>query len=145
MPTPRAEIIGNAVRDAKTGTSRDGKPYLFVTVACNDSHKADNGDWVTDRSIFINVQYFDADTRVRVPGKGDRVRAFGRIYETTDTGKDGQEYRNVKLDAKYLESWEKRQSNDAWGGGQQAQGGGAPAGSWGAVGSAPQSDEQPPF
>ncbi|PKF67657.1 hypothetical protein CXB45_11150 [Corynebacterium mastitidis] len=144
MPTPRAEIRGNAVRDAKTGTDKNGKPYLMVTVGCNDSKKAGENEWDTLRSIFISVRLFGADPTMHVPQKGDTVNAFGRLYEEQSTGKDGKEYKNIVMDAEYVRAWP-RKANQGWGGGQQAQGGGAPAGSWGAVGSAPQSDEQPPF
>lgn len=129
MPTPRAELIGPCVKEPRMGTDKHGKPYIFVRIACSDSHKDQNDQWVTDREMFINVQWFGADTTMRVPQVGDPVRAFGRIYETVDE-KDGKEYRSIVCDAEYVRSWEKKQSQQGWGNQQQAQ---QSQGSWGGI------------
>lgn len=129
MPTPRAELIGRCVKEPRMGTDKHGKPYIFVRIACSDSHKDENGQWVTLREVFINVQWFGADTTMRVPQVGDPVRAFGRIYETVDE-KDGKEYRNIVCDAEYVRSWEKKQSQQGWGNQQQGQ---QSQGSWGGI------------
>lgn len=126
MPVPKAELVGNALQDAKTGFDKNGKPYCLVKIACSDSHKDEqNNQWVTDRELFVNVRWFGADQNMRVPQKGDRVIAFGKLSQSTDTGRDGQEYVNFNCDADFIKSFEKRQQNqNGFGGqGQQARGG----------------------
>lgn len=159
MPAPKAELVGNALQDAKTGFDKNGKPYCLVKIACGDSHKDDSGQWVTDRELFVNVRWFGANPDMRVPSKGDRVIAFGKLSQSTDTGRDGQEYVNFNCDADFIKSFEKRQQNqNGFGGqGQQARGGfggqqsqqqsndpwnSAPAGNGGFGGA---DDSEPPF
>ena len=45
MALPEIIINGNATRDAVAGTSKDGRRYLFVTVAQNKSRKREDGTW----------------------------------------------------------------------------------------------------
>ena len=126
MPVPKAELVGNALQDAKTGFDKNGKPYCLVKIACSDSHKDEqNNQWVTDRELFVNVRWFGADQNMRVPQKGDRVIAFGKLSQSTDTGQDGTVYTNFNCDADFIKSFEKRQQNqNGFGGqGQQARGG----------------------
>ena len=126
MPVPKAELVGNALQDAKTGFDKNGKPYCLVKIACSDSHKDEqNNQWVTDRELFVNVRWFGADQNMRVPQKGDRVIAFGKLSQSTDAGRDGQEYVNFNCDADFIKSFEKRQQNqNGFGGqGQQSRGG----------------------
>lgn len=123
MPLPKMEIVGNALADAKTGTDKNGKPFLLVRVAASKSHKDDQGNWVTDGELFVNVSWFNARTDGHVPAKGDRVISFGEVSESRDTGKDGTEYRNFNLRAESFRSFEKRQQSGGWSGGGAQQGG----------------------
>jgi single-stranded DNA-binding protein len=140
MPLPKSEIVGNALADAKTGTDKNGRPYLLVRVACSKSHKDDQGNWVTDGELFVNVSWFNARTDGHVPMKGDRVIAFGELSESKDTGKDGTEYRNFNLRADVLRSFEKRQQSGGWNQGGQQQGYGQQQ-----SGGFPGADEPAPF
>lgn len=120
MPVPKAELVGNALQDAKTGFDKNGKPYCLVKIACSDSHKDEqNNQWVTDRELFVNVRWFGADQNMRVPQKGDRVIAFGKFHQTTDSGQDGTVYTNFNCDADFIKSFEKRQPQQGGFGGQQ--------------------------
>lgn len=114
MPTPRVELIGRCVKQPKLGTDKNGKPYMFVRIACSDSRKDEQGNWATDREMFVNVQLFGADTGMRIPDVGDTVRTFGRIYVQEDTH-DGKIYHNVLCDAEFVKSWPKKQQQDGWG------------------------------
>lgn len=152
MPVPKAELVGNALQDAKTGFDKNGKPYCLVKIACSDSHKDEqNNQWVTDRELFVNVRWFGADQNMRVPQKGDRVIAFGKLSQSTDTGQDGTVYTNFNCDADFIKSFEKRQPQQ----GQQSRGGfggqqapdndpwnSAPPANGGGFGGA---DDEPPF
>lgn len=137
MPTPRTEITGNAVRDAYTGTDKNGKPFLMVTVGCNDSKKIGENDYETLRSLFVSVRLFGADTTMHVPSKGDRVNAYGRLYEEHTEGKNGEKYKNNVMDAEYVRAWPKR-SAPGWG--DQAQDRQPSQGGFGGP-----VDEEPPF
>lgn len=147
MPLPKSEIVGNALADARTGTDKNGKPYLMVRVACSKSKQDQQGNWETLGELFVNVSWFDARTDGHVPAKGDRVIAFGEMSESKDTGKDGTEYRNFNLRADTLRSFEKRQQSGGWNQPQQSQGGwnqgGQPQGQQG--GGFPDADATPPF
>lgn len=126
MPLPESKIVGNALADARTGNDKNGRPYMLVRVACSKSHKDDQGNWVTDAELFLNVSWFNARTDGHVPAKGDRVLAFGELSESRDTGKDGTEYRNFNLRAESLRAFPKRQQSGGWSQGGQQQGGGDP-------------------
>lgn len=140
MPTPRAELVGRCVKEPRMGKDKNGKPYIFVRIACSDSHKDQNDQWVTDRELFVNVQWFGADTTMRIPQVGDPVRTFGRMYETVDE-KDGKEYRNIVCDAEFIRSWEKKQSQQGWGDQPQGQ----QQGGWGGMVEQAQQNQQQGF
>ena len=80
MALPEIIINGNATRDAVAGTSKDGRRYLFVTVAQNKSRKLEDGTWEDVRSIFFDVAYWDVPADITIPKKGDRVKAAGQLY-----------------------------------------------------------------
>ena len=148
MPVPKAEIVGRCLREPVKGTDRNGNPYIFIRVGASDWHKDDQGNPVTDRELFVNIEKFRADMNMRVPEVGDNVRAFGRLYERKDTGDDGTEYRNVVLQADFVESWPKRnQAQQGWGDvPQQPQQGQPQQGQLGAWGNAPADiPGEPPF
>lgn len=122
MPVPKAELVGNALQDAKTGVDKNGKPYCLVKIACSDSHKDEqNNQWITDRELFVNVRWFGANPSMRIPQKGDRVITFGKLSQSTDTGQDGTVYTNFNCDAEFIKSFEKRPPQGGFGG-QQGQG-----------------------
>lgn len=156
MPTPRAELIGRCVKEPKTGTDRNGKPYIFLRMACSDSHKDENDQWVTDRQMFVNVQLFNADTSMRIPAVGDGVRTYGRLYVTEDVA-DNVTYTNVNCDAEFIRSWPKKEQQSGWGnasaqpqdstwGNSENQQATAPSDPWGGAPAAPPADgDEPPF
>lgn len=159
MPVPKTEIIGNAVDNAKVGYDKNGKAYCFVRVACSDSRKLQDNSWETIREIFINVQAFGVDDQMHIPLKGDRVMAYGKIYNTEDQGNDGTVYHNTNLQADFIRAFPKQQqSQGGFGGQQQSQGqqGNAQYGNrqqqgassndpWNSAPPASMPDDEPPF
>lgn len=112
MPTPQAFIDGRAVSAARTGRGKDGTPYCFVRVACSDSRKGEDGTWYNTRSLFVDVQWWGADTGMHIPAQGDRVRAGGKLYEETEEN-EGKTYHKVKMVADFVRAWPKREYQES--------------------------------
>lgn len=111
MALPEIIINGNATRDAVAGTSKDGRRYLFVTVAQNKSRKLEDGTWETLRSIFFDVAYWDVPADITIPKKGDRVKAAGQLYTEMEEY-EGQQRMKVRLDAYGMRVF--RNENSGW-------------------------------
>lgn len=155
MPTPRTELIGRCVKEPKTGTDKKGRPYIFLRMACSDSRKDENDQWVTERQMFVNVQLFNADTSMRIPNVGDGVRTYGRLYVTEDVD-DNVTYMNVNCDAEFIKSWPKKEQNTGWGnttaqpqdstwGNNQNTQATAPRDPWNDAPAAGSGEDEPPF
>lgn len=119
MALPEIIINGNATRDAVAGTSKDGRRYLFVTVAQNKSRKLEDGTWETLRSIFFDVAYWDVPADITIPKKGDRVKAAGQLYTEMEEY-EGQQRMKVRVDAYGMRVF--RNENSGWPNQQQGQG-----------------------
>lgn len=119
MALPEIIINGNATRDAVAGTSKDGRRYLFVTVAQNKSRKLEDGTWEDVRSIFFDVAYWDVPADITIPKKGDRVKAAGQLYTEMEEY-EGQERMKVRVDAYGMRVF--RNENSGWPNQQQGQG-----------------------
>lgn len=119
MALPEIIINGNATRDAVAGTSKDGRRYLFVTVAQNKSRKREDGTWEDVRSIFFDVAYWDVPADITIPKKGDRVKAAGQLYTEMEEY-EGQQRMKVRVDAYGMRVF--RNENSGWPDQQQGQG-----------------------
>lgn len=119
MALPEIIINGNATRDAVAGTSKDGRRYLFVTVAQNKSRKLEDGTWEDVRSIFFDVAYWDVPADITIPKKGDRVKAAGQLYTEMEEY-EGQQRMKVRVDAYGMRVF--RNENSGWPNQQQDQG-----------------------
>lgn len=119
MALPEIIINGNATRDAAAGTSKDGRRYLFVTVAQNKSRKLEDGTWEDVRSIFFDVAYWDVPQDITIPQKGDRVKAAGQLYTEMEEY-EGQQRMKVRVDAYGMRVF--RNENSGWPNQQQGQG-----------------------
>ena len=119
MALPEIIINGNATRDAVAGTSKDGRRYLFVTVAQNKSRKREDGTWEDVRSIFFDVAYWDVPADITIPKKGDRVKVAGQLYTEMEEY-EGQQRMKVRVDAYGMRVF--RNENSGWPNQQQGQG-----------------------
>lgn len=120
MALPDIIVFGNAVRDAAAGTDKNGRRYVFVTVAQNRSRPLEDGSYEDTHSIFFDVAYWGVPEDIEIPKKGDRVKAAGQVYMEVDEYQ-GQEYHRVKVDAFGMKVFRKK--SDQWPGQQgQAQG-----------------------
>lgn len=108
MAVPKAEINGNICTDPKEGTDSKGQRYLFVRVATSDSRKDEQTQqWETLRELFVNVQAFRVSADVPSPAKGDKVVAYGKLFEEKYTTNQGEQRTNVVLNADYIKVFPK--------------------------------------
>lgn len=81
----------NLVADPETRTSQSGKQFLALRVACNTSHKDQNGNWQTDDTYYYGVTLWNMDqiSFYQHLQKGDAVSVRGSYRETHGQDRDG--------------------------------------------------------
>ena len=84
-----AALFGTLGRDAEAKTSKTGKPYLRLNVACESG----------DATQWISVMAFDPKAIENAAGyvKGSRVYVEGKLSQTEWTGSDGEQRHGLSI------------------------------------------------
>ena len=139
------QFTGHVGADAEIRYTRDGMPVLNVRVCDSKSRKDAQGNWETLAETWFNVSLFGPEAEALAPTirKGARVKVAGEFYTREYEGRNGP---GVSQDVnatgiKVLPSrktdgqgqgggWDSKPaapSGDAWTGGDNTGGWGAPA------------------
>lgn len=90
-------ISGNLTRDAELKVTPSGTQVLHFTVACNESHKKQDGTYEDVANFFDCVTFGNrAEALARYLYKGIRVTVQGRL-KWSSWEKDGQRHSKVEI------------------------------------------------
>lgn len=112
MSVPKMEVYGNIVSDPTEGTDSNGNRYIMARVGMSDSRQDKNTQqWETLRELFISVQAFRVPMDVPSPAKGDKVSAYGKVFQDNYTDNNGNERTSFNLLADYIRVYKKDGGN----------------------------------
>jgi len=96
-------ISGNLTRDAELKYTSSGMAILKASIACNDSHKKDDGTWENIPSFF-DITAFNklAEKKNMSMVKGARVEIYGRLKQNR-WEQDGQSRSKVEIIANEID------------------------------------------
>lgn len=90
-------IAGHLTANAKTGTTKEGKPYVTFSVALN---KRVGDQWQI--AAYVDVVKWNADESLGGLIKGDGVCVHGQIETGSYTSKEGSKVKRTQINARLV-------------------------------------------
>ena len=118
MTLNKMMIIGNLGADPELRYTPSGKAVTNLRVAVNHNFKGADGEWQKETQWF-NVEVWDqaAERAAEQLRKGNKVYAEGRLRTREWEGQDGQKRTSVEIRADRVQSLERREPGEGFGGG----------------------------
>ena len=117
MTLNKMMIIGNLGADPELRYTPSGKAVTNLRVAVNHNFRGPDGEWQKETQWF-NVEVWDqaAERAAEQLRKGNKVYAEGRLRTREWEGQDGQKRTSVEIRADRVQSLERREPGEGFGG-----------------------------
>lgn len=100
MALPTITLAGNLTRDPELRFTGSGKAVVNFSVACNQRHKNEAGEWVDGETTYLDVTSWYAPEQINTDlHKGSKVLVTGTLKQRSYETKDGEKRTSFEVNA----------------------------------------------